>query len=69
MGKTSLERSHSKLSNFKLTILALIAIISFNLIFVGLVLLKYNQQLSIIITIVGAVLSVLSFILIRAFVR
>jgi len=43
MGKTSLERSHSGVSNFKLTMLALFAIISFNAIFVGLAL--YNAGL------------------------
>ena len=69
MGKSSIERSHSKISNFKLTILALLAIISFNAIFVGLVLYNYNHLISLITLISGSVLSVILFILIRAFVR
>lgn len=69
MGKSSLERSHSKFSNFKLTILALLAIISFNAIFVGLALYNYNQVISLVTIIAGGVLSLFLFILIRAFVR
>lgn len=69
MGKSSIERSHSKISNFKLTILALLAIISFNAIFVGLALYNYNQIISLACVIAAGAVSIILFILIRAFVR
>lgn len=69
MGKTSLERSHSKLSNFKLTLLCLLAIISFNLIFVGIALYNFNSLLSLIVSITGGAIAFLMFILITAFTR
>ena len=69
MGKSSIERSHSKISNFKLIILALLAIISFNAIFVGLALYNYNQIISLVCVIAGGALSIILFFLIRAFVR
>lgn len=69
MGKTSIERSHSKISNFKLTILVLLAIISFNAIFVGLALYNYSHLLSMMVSIIGGIFSLVLFILIHAFVR
>ena len=43
MGKTQLEKSHSKISNFKLTMLCVLTALFFNLIFIGAVILKeYN---------------------------
>ena len=47
--KTSLEKSHSKMSNFKLMLISIILSISFPLIWAGVALLKTNQVLGIII--------------------
>ena len=69
MGKTSRERSHSKISNFKLTLIALIAILGFNLVFIGLALFNYNQTLSIILMSISGVVSLLSYFLITRFTR
>lgn len=69
MGKTSKERSHSKVSNFKLTLIALIAIIGFNAIFVGLILFKYNMPLSIGIMAGASIITLFSYFLITRFTR
>ena len=69
MGKTSKERSHSKISNFKLTLIALIAIIGFNAIFVGLIFFKYNMPLSIGIMAGASIITIFSYFLITRFTR
>lgn len=76
--KTSLERSHSKASNFKLTLICLLGAIGFAILFIGISLLNNNTvfinnitfaTLAIILLIAGGALSLLSFILIRIFAR
>jgi len=67
--KSSLERSHSKVSNFKLTLMCLIGIIGFNLLFVGLILYQYNKIFTFVISGVGVLLSLFSLILINKFTR
>lgn len=69
MGKTSLEKSHSKASNFKLTLMCLLASISFVLLFFGLSLLNKNKTIGIVVAACGAVLFILSFIMISKFTR
>lgn len=69
MAKTSLEKSHSKASNFALTCICLLGIIAFGLIFSGLGLLKLYQTYGIICLVVGIVLGIISSILINKFVR
>ncbi len=69
MGKTSLERSHSKASNFKLTLMCILAAIGFNLIFAGLALYNKNNVLGLILAIAGGVMSIFFYILIRGFTR
>ena len=69
MAKTSLERSHSKASNFKLTLMCLLASIAFSLIFIGLAILNKYQTFGIILTAVGAVLTILSYFMISRFTR
>ena len=69
MEKTSLEKSHSKVSNFKLTLICLLGIIAFALIFIGLGLFKKYQTYSIYFLAIGGVLELLSLILINKFVR
>ncbi|MBR3617402.1 MAG: hypothetical protein IKN46_01865 [Acholeplasmatales bacterium] len=67
--KTSLEKSHSKTSNFKLTMICLIGIIGFNLIFVGLVLFNYNPILTYVLSGAGIILSLFDLFLINKFTR
>jgi len=69
MPKTSLEKSHSKVSNFKLTMINIIAAISFCLIFVGLILLNFNKILCIGVASSAGIVFLLSCFLISRFTR
>lgn len=69
---TSLKKSHSKVSNFKLTLLSLITIIAFSALWIGIALLKYEGfpfSIALILTIAGGVLSLLGLIGFNAFKR
>ena len=68
----SLKKSHSKFSNFKLTLLCLITIISFSAFWIGLALIGFNDINNIFSTslaIGGGVLTLLGLIGFRAFKR
>lgn len=67
--KTSLEKSHSKLSNFKLTFISIIISIFFPLIWLGIALLKTNQSLGIIIISISAVVTIIFTLLMNIFKR
>ena len=69
--KTSLEKSHSKVSNFKLTLICFIATISFSLMWVGLALETIDSYkiFGIILAVCGGVFCALSFLLIAKFTR
>ena len=69
--KESLERSHSKASNFKLTLVCLIALLSFAMLFISLALyLAFDKgMVYLVMTIISAVLTVLSFISFYLFKR
>jgi len=69
MAKTDLEKSHSKASNFKLTLICALLAISVSLIWVGLILIEKEKALGISIAAVSGVLSILSFFLIGRFTR
>ncbi len=69
MAKTDLEKSHSKASNFKLTLICALLAISVSLIWVGLILIEKEKALGISIAAVSGVLSILSFLLIGRFTR
>ena len=69
MAKTSLEKSHSKASNFKLTMMCLLAAISFSLIFVGLAILNKYKTFGIILAVAGGILIILSYLMISRFTR
>lgn len=69
MGKTSLERSHSKVSNFKLTLICLLLAIGFAGVWVGLILIGYNKPLGISVAAVSGVIAFLSFLLVGKFTR
>ena len=69
MAKTSLEKSHSKASNFKLTMICLLAAISFSLIFVGIAIINKYKTLGIILAAAGGVMTILSYLLISRFTR
>ena len=67
--KTSLEKSHSKMSNFKLMLISIILSISFPLIWAGVALLKTNQVLGIIIISVSSIVTILFTFLMNIFKR
>ena len=69
MAKTSLQKSHSKASNFKLTLICFLTILFFALLWCGLVLLKQEKTFGIILTCAGGVGTVLCFLLLNAFSR
>ena len=69
MEKTSLERSHSKWSNFKLTMMVLLASISIFAVFAGLAILKAFQTPAIICMASGGALFLISFIMLMRFKR
>ncbi len=67
--KTSLEKSHSKMSNFKLMLISIILSISFPLIWAGVALLKTNQVLGIIIISISSIVTILFTFLMNIFKR
>ena len=69
MAKTSLEKSHSKASNAKLTLICFLTILFFGVLWAGLVLLKESKTFGIILTCAGGVGTVLCFMLLNAFSR
>lgn len=66
---TSLQKSHSKASNAKLTFICILAAICFTALWVGIVLLNKYLTIGLITTISSAVLLLGSFILISKFSR
>lgn len=67
--KDSLKRSHSKLSNGKLTLLCLFTILAFSTLWVGLAMLPDYQTWGLIITIISGVLLVLGLFGFNSFKR
>lgn len=69
MAKTSLEKSHSKASNAKLTLICFLTILFFGILWAGLVLLKQEKTFGIILTCAGGIGTVLCYLLLNAFSR
>lgn len=72
MAKTDLEKSHSKLSNFKLTLICYILAHGIAILWIGLALLKFDKIDEIIryvILAVGGIFTLLGIILVNAFSR
>lgn len=69
MPKTDLEKSHSKLSNFKLTLICLLLSLSCGLVIVSIGAFKAFQTYSIIGLIIGCILGVFSYFLLSKFTR
>ena len=69
MAKTDLQKSHSKASNFKLTLICFLTIIFFAILWAGLVLLKVEKTFGIVLTAIGGIGTVLCFLLLNAFSR
>ena len=70
MAKTSLEKSHSKASNFKLTLICFLTILFFALLWVGLSMLKGDlKTFGIIATCAGGAGTLLCLVLLNAFSR
>ena len=66
---TSLEKSHSKWSNFTLTLLVLLASLSIPMIFLGLMLTNSIGNLGYFLVGIGGVIFLITFILLRLFKR
>lgn len=69
MSKTSLAKSHSVVSNFKLTSICLLASTSVSLLWIGISFFKKYNSLGICLIIVGALLTLISIVLINKFTR
>lgn len=72
MAKSSLERSHSAVSNFKLTLICLLLSIAVSMVWVGVVLITTHAvelAVGIIVTAVSAAVALISFLLISKFTR
>ena len=69
MAKTSLEKSHSKASNAKLTLICFLTVLFFGILWAGLVLLKQEKTFGIILTCAGGIGTILCFLLLNAFSR
>ncbi len=72
MAKSSLERSHSAVSNFKLTLICLLLSIAVSMVWVGVVLITTHAvelAIGIVVTAVSAVVALISFLLISKFTR
>ena len=66
---TSLQKSHSKTSNAKLTLICFLLAISFAGVWIGIGLIGYVKILGILITAVCGVIAVLSMMLVGRFTR
>ena len=69
MAKTDLEKSHSKVSNFKLTILCLLTIVFFAVLWYGLITLNMHRTTALVLTIVGGAGTLGCICLLNAFSR
>ena len=69
MAKTSLEKSHSKASNAKLTLICFLTILFFAILWCGLVLLNQEKTFGIVLTCAGGVGTILCYLLLNAFSR
>ncbi|MCR5462846.1 MAG: hypothetical protein K6E87_07285 [bacterium] len=69
MAKTSLQKSHSKASNFKLTLICFLTILFFAVLWAGIVLLKQEKTFAIVLTSIGGIGTVACFLLLNAFSR
>lgn len=69
MGKTSLQKSHSKASNFKLTFICFIAAFAISTLWIGISVVKAIPTLGYVLIPVSAVTTILSLFLISKFTR
>lgn len=69
MAKTSLQKSHSKVSNFKLTLICMILSLGFAVLVVGLGLINEYKEIGATVTTVGGVMSVVGLVLVNGFTR
>lgn len=65
----SLKKSHSKVSNFKLTLICILGAISFFMFWVGVGLLNKYMLIGAILFGVGLIFSIISFMLVAKFTR
>lgn len=67
--KTALQKSHSKVSNFKLTMICFILALGFATLVVGLGLIKEYQTIGTVVTAAGGVATLLGLVLVNGFTR
>jgi hypothetical protein len=67
--KTSLERSHSKSSNAKLTMICFLLSFAVIILWIGIALLKTEKTFGITISIIGLVFTLLNLFLVSKFTR
>lgn len=66
---TSIEKSHSKLSNFYLTIICLLSLIFTSILWIGIGFVKHYPEISYILLAIGIVGTILSIFLLIIFKR
>lgn len=69
MAKTDLQKSHSKVSNFKLTLICLILAIGFGALWVGIGLINDYEKLGYTVAACGGVATLLGVVLVNKFSR
>ena len=67
--KTSIEKSHSKLSNFKLTLICLLGILAIFIFWIGIAILNKNMNYGILCLVIGGLSSMIAIILFNKFIR
>ncbi len=67
--KTALERSHSKSSNAKLTLICFFLSFAVIILWIGLALIKSEKNLGIIISAIGLVFTIFNLLLVSKFTR
>ncbi len=67
--KTSLDKSHSKLSNTKLTLICMLLSIGFVFVFAGLALIDAHKTIGIVTASIAFVVSLFGLILVQKFTR
>lgn len=68
-GKTSLERSHSKSSNFKLTLICFFLSLAVIVLWIGIALIKSYKPMGSILIAVGAVFTLINLFFVSKFTR
>ena len=66
---SSLEKSHSKISNFELTMILILALVFVSILWLGIALLSLEPMISLVLIIIGAIGTIAGGLLINKFKR